>query len=63
MGPLKFISRKRPEETVATAIMAHRTASYGTTHTKEMGMKMLSAYPAHPRTSIPPSFYWLAKTI
>ena len=43
IGPLKLRSRKSPEDTVATPIMAHRTASYGRTHTKEMGMKMLSA--------------------
>jgi len=43
MGPRKLSSRKRPDVSVATPISAHRTASYGSTHTHDTGMKMLSA--------------------
>src|SRR4051812_45339059 len=38
MGPRKLSSRNRPDVSVATPISAHRTASYGSTHTHDTGM-------------------------
>lgn len=43
MRSLMFMSRKRPDVTVAPAMTPQRMPSIGMMHTKEIGMKMVIA--------------------